>query len=133
MSNTKIFKKDIFAALAQVIDNNAITLAIPNKGNLTTDEVVKFLNHEIELATRKNTGTNKPTEKQVENERIKSVIFDTLKEKGKATVSELQKRNAELGELQNQKISALLRQMIEAGTVERTVEKRKAYFSAVEN
>lgn len=133
MSNTKIFKKDIFAALAQVIDNNAITLTIPSKGNLTTDEVVKFLNHEIELATRKNTGTNKPTEKQIENEKIKSVILDTLKEKGKATVSELQKRNAELGELQNQKISALLRQMIEAETVERTVEKRKAYFSVVEN
>ena len=133
MTNTRIFKKDIYAALAKVIDDNAMTLVIPSKGNLTPNEVVKFLNHEIELATRKNTGTNKPTEKQKENEKIKNIILDTLKEYGKATVSELQKRNANLGELQNQKISALLRQMVEGENVTRTVEKRKAYFSAVEN
>ena len=60
------------------------------------------------------------------------MIYDVLAENGgKMTISEMQKVNAELGELSNQRISALVRQLLADGKVERIEEKRKAYFKAV--
>ena len=47
------------------------------------------------------------------------------------TITEMQKVSAELGELSNQKISALIRQMIMDGLVEKVEDKRKAYFKMV--
>ena len=76
---------------------------------------------------KKNSAEKKPTATQVANEGIKNVILETLGEKS-MTVSEMQKANSELAEFQNQKISALLKQMIESGSVVREEIKRKAYF-----
>ena len=99
------------------------------KGN---PELVKFIDHELELLAKKNSADKKPTAVQIANEGIKEVIFETLAESGKMmTISEMQKANAELGEMSNQRISALVRQLINDGKVERIEEKRKAYFKAV--
>ena len=99
--------------------------------NLSADEIA-FIDHELELLVKKNSAEKKPTAVQVANEGIKSVIYDVLAENGgKMTISEMQKVNAELGELSNQRISALVRQLIADGEVERTEEKRKAYFKLV--
>lgn len=130
MSNAKIFKKDIFAALAEIIANEEIGITIPEKGTMTAEEVTTFLNHEIELITRKNTGSTKPTEKQVENEGIKKIILETLEGGKSMTVSELQKASPELAKYQNQKLSAIIRLMIkDDNSIVRTVNSRKAYFS----
>ena len=96
-------------------------------------DLVNFIGHELELLAKKNaSGSSKPTAVQVANEGIKSVIYDVLAENGgKMTISEMQKVNAELGELSNQRISALVRQLLADGKVERIEEKRKAYFKAV--
>ena len=45
------------------------------------------------------------------------------------TITEMQKNIPELAELSNQRISALVRQMVAAGIIIRTEDKRKAYFS----
>ena len=47
------------------------------------------------------------------------------------TISEMQKVNAELGEMSNQRISALIRQLMNDEKVVRIEDKRKAYFKAV--
>lgn len=77
---------------------------------------------------KKNSAEKKPTATQVANEGIKSVILETLGAKS-MTITEMQKANSELAELSNQKISALLKQMTENGSVKREEIKRKAYFS----
>jgi DNA-binding HxlR family transcriptional regulator len=77
---------------------------------------------------KKNSAEKKPTATQVANEGIKTVILDTLADKS-MTITEIQKANSELAELSNQKISALLKQMIADGSVKREEIKRKAYFS----
>ena len=120
MTNKKMTKRDYFNAL----------LALKEvKGN---EELVKFINHELELLAKKNSAEKKPTAVQIANENIKEVILDTLKENGgMMTISEMQKANAELGEMSNQRISALVRQLKEDGKVERIEDKRKAYFKAV--
>ena len=114
-NNKKMTKRDYFEALK-------------SKYALTADEI-KFIDHELELLAKKNSAEKKPTAVQVANEGIKAVIVETLKAKAeKMTISEMQKANEELGELSNQRISALIRQLLADGTVERIEEKRKAYF-----
>ena len=98
-------------------------------------ELVDFINHELELLTNKNSGEKKPTAQQVANEATKKIIADLLTENHNRlfSISEMQKESAELGELTNQRISALLKQMVEATDpiVEKIVDKRKTYFKAI--
>ena len=91
----------------------------------------EFIEHELELLAKKNASEKKPTAQQVANEGLKAVIIDVLKENGgMMTITDIQKASAELAELSNQRISALVRQMIGI-EVERVEDKRKAYFKAM--
>ena len=93
------------------------------------EELVAFIDHEIELLDKKNSRTGKPTKTQVENETIKNTIFNTLQIAGKPmTVTQLL-ATEELNGLSNQKVSALLTQLRESNKVVRTVEKKVAYYS----
>ena len=92
----------------------------------------EFIEHEIELLAKKNSTEKKPTAQQTENAGIKDIIIEVLTDEEKGmTISAMQKKNADLGEYSNQKISALVRQMILDGIVEKTEEKGKAYFRLV--
>ena len=120
MKEKKITKRERFEEL----------LAIPQVAE--KDGLVQFIEHELELLAKKNSAEKKPTAVQIANEGVKSVIYDVLVENGNLmTISEMQKANAELGELSNQRISALVRQLLADGKVERIEEKRKAYFKAI--
>lgn len=91
----------------------------------------EFVERELELLAKKN-ADKKPTEKQTENAGIKEIIVEVLTNNGgMMTITDIQKANAELDEMSNQRVSALIRQMILAGEVERIEDKRKAYFKAV--
>lgn len=115
MANKKT-KKDFFNELLE------IEVVASNK------EMVDFINHEIELLSRKR-NSNTMTKTQVENENIKNVIVETLQEVAKfVTISELQENNSELAELSNQKISALLKQLVDTEVIKKQVVKKKAYF-----
>ena len=93
------------------------------------ENLIAFIDHEVELLNKKNSyKSSKPTKAQVENEGLISVIATVLTAEP-MTISDIQEANEQLGELSNQKISALLSKMIEAGTVVKTVVKRKAYFA----
>jgi len=93
------------------------------------ENLIAFIDHEVELLNKKNSyKSSKPTKAQVENEGLISIIATVLTAEP-MTISDIQEANEQLGELSNQKISALLSKMIEAGTVVKTVVKRKAYFA----
>lgn len=95
-----------------------------------TEAEVAFIDHEIELLVKKNasTGERKLTATQKANEGVKEAILEVLTD-GQKTVTEIVK--ALEGDYTNQKVSALVRQLIADGKVERIEEKRKAYFKAV--
>lgn len=98
-----------------------------------TEEQVKFLEKRIEITQKKNAnrGENaKPTKTQLENEVIKETIVSALTSVGKpTTIGDLVKSSAELTGYSNQKISALLTQLLKANKVERTEVKGKAYYA----
>lgn len=115
MSEKKITKREHFTAILE-------------KYPLTEKEK-DFIKHELELLDRKNAADKKPTAQQVANEDTKAVIIQVLTNAQELmTITDMMKSNAELGALSNQRISALLRQLIADGKVERIEDKRKAYF-----
>ena len=94
-----------------------------------TEAEVAFIDHELELLAKKNasTGERKPTATQKANEGIKETIVGVLADNGgQMTVTEIAK--AIDGDYTNQKISALVRQLIADGRVEKVVDKRKSFF-----
>lgn len=98
--------------------------------NLNADEIA-FIDHELELLTKKNSAEKKPTAVQVANEGIKAEILEGMEVGKKYTITDLMKSVPACAELSNQRVSALVRQLVTDGSVERTEEKRKAYFSKV--
>lgn len=89
----------------------------------------EFIERELELLAKKNSAEKKPTAQQAENEAIKETILENLT--SRMTISEMQKSIPDLAEYSNQKISALMRQLILEGLVEKVEDKRKSYFSKV--
>jgi hypothetical protein len=77
---------------------------------------------------KKSSGERKPTERQIANKAIEVKIAEAMNPDQLYTVSELMKIVPELAGLSNQRASAIVRGMKEAGTVERVEEKRKAFF-----
>ena len=74
-------------------------------------------------------GERKPTKTQVANEGFKAIIVDNMEHGRLYTITEIAKEMPFGEELSNQRVSALVRQLKDAGVVVRTEEKRKAYFS----
>lgn len=98
--------------------------------NLNAEEIA-FIDHELELLAKKNSAEKKPTAVQVANEGIKAEILEGMEVGKKYTITDLMKSVPACAELSNQRVSALVRQLVTDGSVERTEEKRKAYFSKV--
>ena len=90
--------------------------------------MVEFINHELELLAKKNASEKKPTAQQTANEAIKAAILEGMADNRLYTISELIKEIPACSELTNQRVSALMRQMIGTSIV-RVEDKRKAYFS----
>ena len=110
----KITKKEMFTMIKAQVKDNA--------------EMVAFIDHEIELLNKK-ASNKKATKTQKANVGIKSIILAVLKGAKPMTITEMQGASAELGELSNQKVSALVRQLVEAGKVVKTIDKKVSRFS----
>ena len=91
---------------------------------LTEEHVEKLKALKASLEKRAS-GERKPTATQKENVKVKESIAEFLGTVESATATEIGKA---CGEISNQKASALLKQMVDEGTVEKFSEKRKTYF-----
>ena len=89
---------------------------------------VAYLENELALIEKK-AANKKSTKTQEENKGIKSVILDTLASIGSGTITDIQNANSDLAKLSNQKVSALVRQLMETGEVVKTTDKKKSIFS----
>ena len=101
------------------------------KGVCANDtRIVEFCEHEIELLNRKSSKSTQ-TKTKIENENIKVAIVNALTEIAKpVTITEMQELNTEMANYSNQKLSALLKQLVENDKkVVKTVDKKKSYFT----
>lgn len=110
-----------------------INMMLADEVIASNEMFVSYLRNELELLNKK--AEKKATSKNAEeNEKYKVVILAVLSSADKAmTVTEIQKSNAELGELSNQRVSAILKKMVEDDkTVTKTTESRKTVFRIAE-
>lgn len=100
--------------------------------NIDNAEVIAKLEGMI-TALDKKAANRKPTKAQEENVKFKEMIVNFLTENaGKGfTVTEIQNAIPALNPAQvtNQRAGAIIRGLVDAEIVTRTVEKRKAYFA----
>lgn len=109
----------------------AMVLEMDNvKANEALTEKLEALQNSLQK--KASSKDKKPTARQKENESIKATLLDIFKAEPNRlfSVTELCKMYTE-EELSNQKMSALLRQMVSANLIERVEEKRKAFFTLV--
>ena len=94
------------------------------------DLLIEFVQHEMDLLAKKNsTGTvRKPSKTQLENEKYVAMIEEILLDKTPRTISDIQAENEIFAEMTNQKMSALLKKLVDSQKVIKFVEKKKTYF-----
>jgi hypothetical protein len=122
-------KADRFTALAKFLSDNPDMKFPTPKGEITAKDMGEFVAHELELLSKKNSADKKPTAQQTANEAVKTAIVEGMEVNRLYTITELIKEIPECAEMTNQRVSALVRQLVDAGLVKRTEDKRKAYFS----
>lgn len=123
-------------AMYSALINNAMEIEVTardgSKEIVDKETFVEFFENEIERNKQKNSSkSSKPTEKQIENEKIKASILEYMKSVGTpVTISNIVKDFD--NEYSIPKISALVKQLKDSGQVSREEVKRVAYFKVVE-
>lgn len=98
--------------------------------NVQADErLIAYCENELKLLNNKNKVDKKPTATQTANETIKTQILEWFSEGEKFTCSGLVKSCPACADLSTPKVSALVNQMVGAGLLIKTTEKRVSYFS----
>lgn len=117
----KVTKKEMFGRLVEIVKEANIE---------DVDAVVDFLNHEIELVSKKRTGQTKV---QKANEGLIEVVYNAIAKAEKAlTVTEIFEM-VKSDEIKSpQKVSALVKKLKDAERIERVEEGKKAFFKVVE-
>ena len=120
----KVTKREKFEMLKALVKDNAM--------------LVEFIDHEIELLDKKKSNGNAKANEKME--KSVDLVYKALVGVGKAvTVSELIAETDltalanESGVVSTQKVSALLKKLVDCGRVEKYTEKKKTYFKVKED
>ena len=118
----KMTKKEMFTLIATL--------------NASNQAIVDFCNHEIELLDNKKSNGNKKANEKVAKET--EIVYNALVSVDRAvSASELIAETDlsalvnESGVVSTQKVSALLKKLIDDGKVEKYTDKKKTYFKIV--
>ena len=116
MANKKT-KREFFGEIREIVKENT--------------ELVEFIDHELELLDKKTSA--KSTKVNTEQVELMGKIVNALNKIGRSvTISELQKENAEMAEYSNQKLSAMLKKLVDNKQVTKMIDKKKSYFMIAE-
>jgi len=109
-------KREMFTAIRAIVADN--------------EEMVAFIDHEIELLNRKSASPKKPTKTQVENEGYKADIVAYLTSAdAPKTIKEMQADVPSLAGLTNQRITHMLTDLVKSETIHKDYVKKVPYFS----
>ena len=111
-------KKEMFTEIRQIVADN--------------EEMVAFIDHEIELLDRKSNSSKKPTKNQVENDGFKAEIVTYLANAdAPKTIKELQAEIPSISGLTNQRVTHMLSDLVKAGTLTKEYVKKTPYYFIV--
>ena len=120
MENTKrVTKKEYFGMVREIVEASGVE----NK-----EDILAFIDREVELLSKRKNGETKA---QKENAELMEVVYNKLTEMGRAVTAteifnELRDNEAITS---NQKVSALLKKLVDEERIVKTADKKKSYFS----
>lgn len=126
MENKKLTKRDYFEMIKGICGDR--------------EDIINFCDHEIELLSRKNSKGG-ATKTQTENVKVAEMLIAELVKFAKpVTITDLMNTSDIVKEyklengnsLSNQKISAILKQQVDAGKVVKVTDKKKSLFSVAD-
>ena len=125
----KLTKREMFN---RVIELAEVAIELEMELDFDATEVIDFAEHEIEMLDKKASSKSaKDKEKEKADEVLISIILETLLGSAGMTASEILKANAnreEFADVSNQKVSALLKKLVDRDSVKKFTDKRKSYF-----
>ena len=133
MTNTKMTQVSALELAVKVITNVMDGVDTDIASSELSEVITKLSGMAEKLAEKRSTPSKTDKEKSAEHKAIADEIILVLSTEENVTtgmtVSEMQKASDKLAEYSNQKISAILRKMVDNGTIVKTVDKKKSYFS----
>ena len=133
MTNTKMTQVSALEVAIEVITNVMNGVDTDLASSELSEAVAKLSGMAEKLAEKRSTPSKADKEKSAEQKAIADEIILVLSTgetvTNGMTISEMQKASDNLAKYTNQKISAILRKMVESGTIVKTVDKQKSYFS----
>lgn len=109
-------KKEMFTAIRAIVIDN--------------EEMVAFIDHEIDLLSKKSASPKKPTKVQLENDGFKANILTYLATADEPKrIKDLQTEIPELAGLTNQRITHLLTDLVKADVVVKDYVKKVPFYS----
>ena len=133
MTNTKMTQVSALELAVKVITNVMDGVDTDIASSELSEAIAKLSGMAEKLAEKRSTPSKADKEKSAEHKAIADEIILVLSTEENVTtgmtVSEMQKASDKLAEYSNQKISAILRKMVESGMVVKTVDKKKSCFS----
>ena len=133
MTNTKMTQVSALEVAIEVITNVMNGVDTDLASSELSEAITKLSGMAEKLAEKRSTPSKADKEKSAEHKAIADEIILVLSTEETVTngmtVSEMQKASEMLAGYSNQKISAILRKMVDSGTIVKTVDKKKSYFS----
>ena len=137
MTNTKMTQVSALEIAVEVLTNVMNGVDVTLADTELSEAITKLSGMAEKLAEKRSTPSKADKEKSAEHKAIADEIILVLSTEENVTngmtVSEMQKASDKLAGYSNQKISAILRKMIDSGAVVKTVDKKKSYFSLATN
>lgn len=135
MANTKMTQVSALEIAVEVLTNVMNGVDVTLADTEISEAIAKLSGMAEKLTEKRSTPSKADKEKSAEHKAIADEIVLTLAntEGGEMTITEMQKASEELTKFSNQKISAIVRKMIDSGTIVKTVNKKKSYFSLAVN
>lgn len=114
---------------------NLIVTAFGENRNFTSEEteaIIAYATNEISLLEKKaEKAKSQKSRTQKENEIIKAQLLEYLNSLDNGvTITDIIKGCDTFSEFSTQKLSALLKQLVDNGEVVKTIDKKKSYFAA---
>ena len=116
----KLTKKDRFIMLRDMVE------AYNPAG---ADDMLVFIDEQIALLDRKRTS-KKPTANQIANMELADTLLSVLSDTP-MTIADICASHADFKGFTPQKMTSLLRPLIDSGKVEKTMKNKKAHFALV--
>ena len=121
MADVKVTQREYFAGIVAVLNGE--------ETEFSNEELINFIEGRVAQLDRK--ASNKKAKTNEADVTLVEAITDVLADGSRKTVTEMQKADAALAEVSNQKVTAILRKMQADGLVDKVKDKKNTLYFAV--